>query len=367
MDPEQDKTPGPPPRSWPDWRATLRLAIAVALGIGVVQAIGLVARPLELLVIAITVAEALAPLAERLAHRLHRRTLAIVLVYLAVLAGVVLLGWLVVPPLVSQGYQLASRAPDMVATFRDWASRWSGVTGEQMIRALGDWPGRLGTLIVSLPFQIFSTLVQISFVVFLSIYWLIGGPTIRLFTLSLVPEPRRDGADRVLREMGQAMGGYVRGAAINGLILGALAWVGLSLIGVPYTVMLAVLTMIGELVPVVGPTVVGGIVVGIALMHSLTKALIAAALYTALVQLEGHILTPNIMRRQTHVPQALVLFAIVVGAALGGLPGVLVSIPAAAALRVLVVRVLAPAERRLAEGGTAVERSKGGTVESSKD
>jgi len=93
---------------------------------------------------------------------------------------------------------------------------------------------------------------------------------------------------------------------------------------------------------------VGILVALIALMRSVELAVGAVLLYTALVQLEGHILTPNIMARQTNVPQTLVLFAIVVGGGAGGLLGIIVSVPIAAAFRVFVLEVLAPWERRLA-------------------
>ena len=152
----------------------------------------------------------------------------------------------------------------------------------------------------------------------------------------------------VLHEIGRNMGGYVRGTLINAAIMGVLAWIGLQVIGVPFALVLGVLTMLGELVPILGPVIVGAIVAVIALGRSLELAIGAVVLYTVLIQVEGHVLTPNIMRRQTNVPQTLVLFAIVVGAGAGGLLGVIVSVPVAAAFRVFVLEVLAPWERRLA-------------------
>jgi predicted PurR-regulated permease PerM len=63
-------------------------------------------------------------------------------------------------------------------------------------------------------------------------------------------------------------------------------------------------------------------------------------------QSEGHVLTPNIMRSQTNVPQALVVIALFGGFAVGGVLGALVAAPIAGGAKVLVERVVAPAVRR---------------------
>jgi predicted PurR-regulated permease PerM len=207
-------------------------------------------------------------------------------------------------------------------------------------------PARIGEIALSLPFAIFNVLLDVLVTVFLAVYWLLGTPSFMRFARSLVDESRRARFEHVLDRMGQAMGGYVRGSAINAVVMGALAWGGLALIGVDSPLVLGVLTMLGEPIPIIGPILVAVPVIAAALLQSVSKALLALALYTLLQQFEGHLLTPNIMRRQTDVPQTLVIFALVAGGVIGGLLGVLASIPIAAALHVLAVEVLAPMVRR---------------------
>ena len=141
------------------------------------------------------------------------------------------------------------------------------------------------------------------------------------------------------------MGGYIRGVAFNGLITGALAWAGLSLLDVPYAAALGAWTAMAELIPYLGPLFAGALATGAGLLVSTGTAIEVAVLYTALQQLENHLLQPNIMHRQTHVPAGLVLFAFTAGFMVGGLLGALVAIPIAAATRVLVVHVVAPSWR----------------------
>ncbi|HET7553718.1 MAG TPA: AI-2E family transporter, partial [Gemmatimonadaceae bacterium] len=249
--------------------------------------------------------------------------------------------------LADQMQELSRRAPELIDRAEQGLAHWDEITGGKLAGAITSAVGGLAGNAIRLPVLALGALVDIALVIFLSIYWLVGAPSLKRFALSLIPNARRARADGIMKEMGDAMGGYVRGVAINALIMGTLAWLGLWLIGVNYAVVLGVLTMLGEPIPYIGPIVVAIPVVGVALMQSTTKAILALALFTALQQLEGHILTPNIMESQTDVPQALVIFAIAAGAALGGLLGVLAALPLAAAIRVFVLRVVAPTEREM--------------------
>jgi predicted PurR-regulated permease PerM len=148
------------------------------------------------------------------------------------------------------------------------------------------------------------------------------------------------------------MGGYVRGVVIDALIVGLLATAGLWLIGYEYAVVAGLISAIGELFPVIGPVLAAVPIVLVALLDSPRQAIIVLVFYILLQQVEGQILTPLVMKSQTDVPEVLVLFALVSGAAVAGLLGALVAIPAAAAARVIVVDALAPALRRRWVDGT---------------
>ncbi len=330
-----------------DWRTVVLLALAIALGLGAIWSLPYLARPLELLVIAVTLAEALAPFVAWLSRRM-RRMLAVALVFVALALVAAGIGWVVIPALVLQAQGLVARAPELLAEGTRYMHTFDRLTGGSLEGLVAALPARIGRFLVALPMSLLKTLFDALLVVFLSVYWLAAAPRIKGFALSLVRPRQRAHAALVMHEMGRNMGGYVRGTVINAGIMGALAWIGLTLIGVPFAVVLGVLTMLGEMVPIVGSVTVGVIVALIALTKSVGLALGAVALFTGLIQLEGHVLTPNIMARQTNVPQTLVLFAIVVGGGAGGLLGIVVSVPIAAAFRVFVLEVLAPWERRMA-------------------
>ncbi len=338
------------PRPWyrgAGWRASLSIALGIALGGGIIILVWLMAKALALLVVAIALAEGLEPIVQWLYRRNVSRSLAVVLVYLALGAVALGVGWLIAPVLAEQMQELSRRAPELIDRAQKGLARWDEITGGKLASVITSAAGGLAGNAIRLPMLALGALVDVALVVFLSIYWLVGAPALKRFVLSLIPDARHARADGIMKEMGEAMGGYVRGVAINAVIMGTLAWLGLWLIGVNYAVVLGVLTMLGEPIPYIGPIVVAIPVIGVALLQSTTKAIFALALYTALEQFEGHILTPNIMESQTDVPQALVIFAIAAGAALGGLLGVLAALPLAAAIRVFVLRVVAPTEREM--------------------
>ncbi|HEX5387473.1 MAG TPA: AI-2E family transporter [Gemmatimonadales bacterium] len=328
-----------------NWRAAVVLVAVLVAAAILVWALRLLARPLALLLLAITLAQALAPVVTWL-ERWMSRAAAAALVYVALLVIAGLIGWLLIPRLVNQGQQLVHDVPSWFDQARAWLERWQAGAGEQVRTTLRSEGGKLAGLILSVPQRVLSGLAELLLLAFLSFYWLVSQPSLTEFALSLVPAERRPGTGRVLRDMGRAMGGYVRGVVIDAAIMGTLAGVGLLIINFEYPIVAALLTMLGELLPVIGPVVAGAIVVVLALFHGIHQALLALAIYVGLELLEGHLLTPNIMRSQTQVPQVLVLFALFAGASLGGIVGALAAIPLAAALHVLANEAAAPAVRR---------------------
>ncbi len=338
------------PRMW--WLLASAIAVAIALGLGTLTIVRALASPLSVLILGFTVAAALEPVVARLEQRLPR-LLAIVIVYAIIamlLAGVV---WAVIPPVWGQLQGFGTGFPDIASRARQLLPPSIGnLFGDSLSKALksqlaGGAQGASG----SVPMAITTGLVDLIVMVFISIYTLLGKSGMRDFVLSLLPEVRRPRVHEVMGSMADSMGGYVRGAVVNGVIMGALTALGLLILGIRFALILGVLTGLLELVPVIGPILAGAIIVALALLQDPTRALEALIFMIALQQLEGHILVPNIMRSQTDTSPVLSIVALLAGAEIGGLLGVAVSLPIAAAVTVLVRQVIAPAIRRQTGAG----------------
>lgn len=231
------------------------------------------------------------------------------------------------------------------------------VDQEQVDDAIRRAVERFGSLLVSLPRHIVSVVAEILLVFAFSAYLIVAGPALHRFMLSLLPDARRERAAAVLQEMGSTMGGYVRAEVITATIVGTITYVALLIIGVDYPLVLALIAALGELVPIAGPIISAVPALAVAFLDPPTQGLIVLGFFVALQQLESSILLPLIMRKQADIPPLLTLFALTAGATLGGIFGALLAIPLAGALRVLVLRVVAP-EIRGWTGAAAEARKK---------
>ncbi|MCC6178163.1 MAG: AI-2E family transporter [Chloroflexi bacterium] len=334
-----------PPATW--LYAILAAAVALILGLGLLRALVQLSHVLGLLLAAIVLADAIAPLVSVL-ERFVPRTLAILLVYLCGIVAVGLIAWLIVPTIIAEGVSLLANVPRWIAraeSLLNHLSQWQGAALQPILEHLQTNVSGLTGLLFSLPLTIVSSTVDIVFLIVTSIYWSLTSPALRRFILSLFAPEQQGTADTVLREMGQNMGGYVRGILIDGLAIGVASYIGMLAIGLDFPLVLGIIAGLGEMVPLVGATVGAIPSVIVAFLKSPMTALIVIAFYVVLQQAENHLLVPNVMSREADIPPVLAIIALLAGAALGGLLGALIAIPAAGALQVLVLRVLAPAIR----------------------
>jgi predicted PurR-regulated permease PerM len=126
-------------------------------------------------------------------------------------------------------------------------------------------------------------------------------------------------------------------------------------IELPIWLLIGILAGILNLVPFVGPLVGGALAVMVALLSgNPIQALWAVAIFVAIQQVDNHVITPVIQRTRVHLSPLVIVLALVVGGSLAGLLGVLVAVPATAAIRILVghfwrTRVLGQSWREASE------------------
>lgn len=329
--------------SW--WFIVTALALAIFLGFGGLGLVWIFARPIAVLILGITLAAAIHPLIRWMSNWIPR-VLAVAIVYILLFAIVAGLIWVVTPPLVNQLTAFSNNVPNLVDQIQSALGSFASTSNVSTGTLISDALNNFGTSLVSLPATLLSSLFEILVVVFLSVYALIDLPAIRRYINSLFPNREVLDVDRLLSRMGRSMGGYVRGAIINGLVIGLLTYLGLIVIGVDFPLVLSLIAGSLELIPVIGPIVAAIPMVLIAYMQSPTTALITLAYATAMHQFEGHILVPNIMRSQTEVTQLFVVIAVFAGYSVGGVLGILAAIPLAAAAWVFMDEIVAPPVRK---------------------
>jgi predicted PurR-regulated permease PerM len=157
--------------------------------------------------------------------------------------------------------------------------------------------------------------------------------------IRLLPQNRRARAHDILWAIGAALRQWLIGMSFDMLLLSAMIFLGLWLIGMPYAFALALLSGVAVFVPYIGPAVavIPGIL--IALTVSPVEALYAGGVYLAALTIEGNITQPMLQRWAVSIPPVVNLLAILVFSPLFGLWGAVLATPLSVALWVLVKMV----------------------------
>jgi predicted PurR-regulated permease PerM len=154
---------------------------------------------------------------------------------------------------------------------------------------------------------------------------------------SLLPARARSDSRELSGELLDTLGAYVRAQLLIGLIDAVLIGTGLTLLGVPLALPLALLVFIGAQVPIVGALVSGTVAVLVAFAHGgIGLALAVLAIIVVVQQLEGHLIAPLLMSRLVRIPAFGVILVVTTGAALLGVLGALLAVP----LTACVIRIV---------------------------
>jgi predicted PurR-regulated permease PerM len=323
------------------WRITLAGAAAIFLGLGVLAAVQALGHPLSVLILALAIASAFAPLVGFLDRRLPR-VIAVAIVYLAFPLLLALIAYLTAPSVVGQLEDISASLPDFLTRIQPLLNRLGNLTASNLISNLTSLLTQFTSTLLQVPLTILRSLLDIVSILFISIYALLEAPRALEFVLSLVPLERRERLDDLLHDMVWEMGGYLRGAFLDGVIIGISTYLGLLLIGIDFPLVLGFFAGLMEIVPAIGPIIAAVPILIVALLQSTSKAVLALVFMVGIHQFEGNLVFPNVMRSQTAISPMLVLIALLGGYAVAGVLGAITAIPVVAVSRVVVVRVVAP-------------------------
>jgi predicted PurR-regulated permease PerM len=111
------------------------------------------------------------------------------------------------------------------------------------------------------------------------------------------------------------------------LIIGVLTFIGLSILGVNFALVLSLIAGLTEFVPIAGPFIGAIPAVLVAFTQSPLKALLVIILYIIIQQLENNLIVPKVMQKVTGLNPVVVIVVMLVGAKIAGIPGVILAIP----------------------------------------
>jgi predicted PurR-regulated permease PerM len=325
-------------------RAVAKVVLVAAAVVAVLYFAYLIREVIGLFLIAAFFAIAIAPAVNWLNRRSVPRWLAILLVYLGIGAGIFGIGLLIVPPLVNGVEDLSADLPGYVddlrsnETFRDYDDRYHITEklreqAQQLPSKLGDAAGTLRDVTVG----VFTRFVQLFSILVITFFLVKDGNRMLSFAFRQVPAERERRLRAIADDISDAIAGYVFGNFVISVLAGLVTYVTLRILDVPFATPLAILFGFFDLIPLVGATL-GGILVGIvvAFVDFPVGLIVWVAVLILYQQIENNLIQPVVYGRAVQLHPLVVIVAILIGAALLGVLGALVAIPAAAAVQAII-------------------------------
>ena len=170
----------------------------------------------------------------------------------------------------------------------------------------------------------------------LALYILIDLDKYRAQALELTPQEHKAEIAFVGGEVGTALGSFVRGQLLVALIVGIASSLGMWAIDLPFWLLIGMLAGLLNLIPFLGPFVGGALAAAVALLAGdLSQAIWAVVIFTAIQQVDNHVVTPLVQRTRVKLSPLVIVLALIIGGSVAGLLGVLIAVPVTAAVRII--------------------------------
>jgi predicted PurR-regulated permease PerM len=311
---------------------------------------------LFLLFVAIVIGTAIRPAVEWLHRRGVSRAVGVIIIYVLIAALVSGIMALVFPLIAEQSTQIAQNLPQYYTSFRDALIK----SGNRLLQNIGlRVPPQLSLLLLQrntttdteqVLTQVGQTLLYTNLVLkgilstlaifLLAYYWTQEStPAIRAF-LRLFPPQRKKHVREFLQLAETKLGGYIRGQGLLCISIGLAAFVAYLLIGLPYTLVLAIFAGVMEMVPIFGPALGAIPALSVALSIDPAKATWVVVATVVIQLLENVFFVPRIMKSSTGVNPIIVLLSLIAFSSVFGFAGALLALPLAAIIQLFVSRVV---------------------------
>lgn len=267
------------------------------------------------------------------------RFAAVLTIYLAGLVFLVGLAYLTLPIIAAQVAGLVATLlqaiqeleipllipviPDIKEFLKDIPQDWATI-----LPAIGRGTGQVLTFLSGTVGMLFGTIL----VLVLSFYITLQKSWMTKVLQVIVPQKQKAYASDLWLRIEQKIGHWLCAQIVLALLMGALIFIGLSLLGVQYAFLLAVLAAVFNIVPILGPWIVGAIAFLVAAQQGLDLGIYTIIFFLIAQQIEAYISAPLIHQRASGLNPAVILLALLLGAQLAGFWGLIIAIPLAVAV-----------------------------------
>jgi predicted PurR-regulated permease PerM len=293
----------------------------------------------------------LRPIVIYLQHKKIPKSLSIILIYLLFIGLGSLAVFLAGPELQKQCKSLIANFPDIVDTLKSqfldlkhnpWVSRFQqnqyltldeiSTSASNYLKAnVSDFGNKLGN-VIGVVTTIITLIVTVPFIVF---YLLKDGEGASDGVFKYLPYFQATEAKVILKDMDDALSAYIQGQAIVSFIVGVMMYIGYLIIGIDYSMILAVIAMLTNVIPFIGPFIAIIPAIIIALIISPFMAVKVIIVAVIVQQIDGNLTSPYIMGRKMDIHPLTIILLLLVAGSMGGLMGMIIAVPFYAVLKVI--------------------------------
>ncbi|MGV3267864.1 AI-2E family transporter [Staphylococcus simulans] len=220
--------------------------------------------------------------------------------------------------------KIAKKVPTMVSDFFDGFGT--------KIMSIAEAVVNIGVVIVTTPFVLF--------------FFLKDGHRFKAGLTKVMPPKYRQDVHEVIESMSLQVGSYIQGQIIVSFCIGILLFIGYSIIGLDYSLVLASIAAVTSVVPYLGPTIAISTAIIMALITSPIMLVKLIVVWTAVQFIEGHFISPNVMGKTLKIHPLTIIFVLLCAGNLLGIVGVILAIPGYAVIKVLVTHLFGMFKRR---------------------
>ena len=307
-----------------------------------------------LLLLSVFFAYLVAPLVEfaerpirvgRTARRLPR-SLAIAVVYVALLAATAAGAAILLPRVTRQIGEAAAQLPAYGASLRGWEQHWAryyertrlpAEIRESIDRSVQD-AGAAGIEYVRQSMvALAGSLAYLPWLVLvpgLAFFLLRDVESVRRMALKSLPHRLQLRWHRLVEELNATFATYIRMQFLACALVGGVCWIGLWALGMPYPALLGALAAVMEFVPLLGPLLFAAACSAVALLQAPMLAVWVCGFLAAVRLVEDYVVYPRLVGRGLHLHPGAVIVGVVAGLELGGLPGIFMAVPVIALVSV---------------------------------
>lgn len=327
---------------------TLRLRSAFLIGVLIVTVwfLYISRQILTPFVLAAIFAYVFNPIVNLFFHKIRLpRTLSIIIIYVTIISLIGYAGTMIVSRLISESEELATASIAFLENTQEQIGLLPPFLQSVILEPIKSFQTTIVKPEAVWPFFSGALSGFISIVIFLfsAFYFLKEGEKTFDRLVVFLPKDYRVDIDILIRKINIVLGKYLRGQLFLVFLMATISFTGLSIMGVKFSLLLAVFIGLAEIVPVFGPLTAGTVASLFAVFDGTSRfgiappyeGLTVALGYLALNQIENILIVPHLMGKITKLHPLIMLFSALAGGHLLGILGLIVAVPAVATLKIL--------------------------------